>query len=269
MSLLSDGVPLDSVIPDEVSLKRFWQNHIQSSNLVQTAVTCGLHADRLAWIFCSAYQCALREEIHGIPDHEWWALAASEDTRGELPGVSYDKGVLHGFKTWVAASKLVDAVVVTVGRSAYVVRRDASGTEIKTYPAGSFLGDMSVGRLELNGVAVDDPVDIGRDFALTEPFYITAAALGYLLKEATRLDARACIAEARAGIETLGGFESRGYIDQIAAFAALYRRVSDLGKTMGEISRAAGDQRMGDWEGNGKLLSMYRRGIEKRLSSAG
>ena len=128
---------------------------------------------------------------------------------------------------------------------------------------------MSVGQLELNGVAVDDPIELGRDFALTEPFYITAAALGYLLKEATRLDARACITETRACIEALGDLESRGYIDHIEAFSALYRRVSDLGKMTGEISRAAGDQRAGDWEGNGKLLSMYRRGIEKRLSSAG
>lgn len=269
MSLLPDRIPLDSAIADEAALKRFWQSHVSAGNLVQTAFTLGLHADRLAWIFCSAYQCALRAEITGIPDHEWWALAASEDSRGELPGVSYDTGRLNGFKTWVAASNLVDAVVVTVDRSAYVVRRDASGAKIETYPAGSFLSDMSVGRLELKGVTADHSIDLGRHFALTEPFYITSAALGYLLKETTRLNAEAFMTEVEACIKALGDLEIRGYIDHIDAFAALYRRVSDLGKVMGQISTAAADPRAIDWEKNGKLLSMYRRGIEKRVSQAG
>ena len=85
-----------------------------------SAIAGGLLADRLAWVFAAGYQATLRNAFADLPVRGWAAFAATEDTRDPLahPPVTLDGDApnytLNGCKAWVAHSRLVDHLIITI-----------------------------------------------------------------------------------------------------------------------------------------------------------
>ena len=94
-------------------------------DLLAMAITGGLLADRMAWVFVGGYQSAIRHTFMHEAFSGWGAFAVSEDRKGQppLPGVTLHNSaqgdVVSGYKTWVACSDSVEHVVIKaeIGRA--------------------------------------------------------------------------------------------------------------------------------------------------------
>ncbi len=148
----------------------------------------GRQADRLAYLFISGYQAAVRRTFT-VEGNRWSALAVSEDRSGKLPGLSQqDDGRVYGHKTWVAASDNLDEIIVSVGElpqgSLFRVRLPRSGVTIERKSDVKFLSEMSQGIAHFDGVDADalerlPDLDL-KQFARREPLYIYLALCGNL-----------------------------------------------------------------------------------------
>lgn len=238
-----------SPVSGESEFKWFWQG-VNSPDPIVRAFYSGLRADRLSYVFIAGYQSALRLTFDGLAEDEWWCFAASEDRSGELPGVSKEAGKLNGTKTWVAASDHIDGAIVTADGECYGVRTGIDRVTVETYAPGSFLADMSTGKLTLDGVDAGDPLLVKMNFGIAEPMGLVASSLGYLLRESHRLGDKDLSDEARRLAPALDKVSDPGHLFET------YCQVADLGKRAGQMAGTA------DWADNGKLLSMYRRPLE-------
>lgn len=269
ISIPSDTVAdalVDALVDTESSFKRIWLSTASKTSLLNRAFYSGFLSDRLSWVFIAAYQAAHRQVFEGLAADEWWAFAGSEDKSGKLPGVSVTDGKLNGTKTWVAAIEHVDRIIVSVGRTFFVVQPRDSSIELQTYPPGKFLPDMSVGRMTMTNTRAAETIVMNGDFALAEPVYITAAGFGYLLKESRRLSRADLEEDIRQSCEKLSDLWSRGYTEDIKALLGIYREIGRVGKILADDATMLNDRQARDWQESGKLLGMYRKGIEQRLA---
>jgi hypothetical protein len=84
------------------------------------AVAGALLADRLPWVFTAGYQATLRNAFRQLPQGVWAAFAATEDTQDPRahPGTTLkqdrDGLTLSGHKSWLAHSRKVDHLIVTI-----------------------------------------------------------------------------------------------------------------------------------------------------------
>lgn len=161
------------------------------------AVAGGLQADRLAWVFIAGYQAAIRR-CFDLPERDqlsqWLTFAVSEDGKPEnpLPGVTWVQNdeslILNGYKTWIAASDHVSALIVKAGRGEQarycLVDRDAPGLEITSKAKPSFLPDLSQGKACFKDVATRAmPLEDRKrfsQFAATEAFMTYTAFVACL-----------------------------------------------------------------------------------------
>lgn len=246
----------------EAAFKTAWQQTGHEADLLLRAFISGQQCDCLSWVFVSAYQSALRRTFGNLPSDQWWSFAASEDRTGELPGVTLNNDRLSGSKTWIAGADHVDGVVVTCEGSCYLVSVNDPGVSIETDPPGSFLPDMSVGKLTLTDVSAV-PVAMHGDFSLAEPFFLVAASCGYLVREAGRLGLEGLAPAAESALADLSALQDPEIDTE--RLLGVYMKVAGLGKTCGA---EAGKQDNGpgrDWKQNGRLLSMYRKGLQQRV----
>ena len=248
-----------SPVADEATYKTIWQSLDTADPLVR-AFEAGLRTDRISWVFVAGYQSALRLAFDGLAEKEWWCFAASEDQSGELAGVTLANGVLSGTKTWVAASDNIDGAIVTVNKQCFSVRAGEPGCHIETYPPGNFLPDMSTGKLTLVEYAATEALELKMDFGLAEPTALVAASAGYLLRETFRLDASELRQQLHAAIP-----EIKDNLD-LAELYRIYSLIADIGKQIGAAATERKDTpEATDWQQNGKLLSLYRRGLSARI----
>ena len=126
--------PIDE--PDEAAFLEEWtKSAAPLSTPLSQAIAGGAIADRLAWVFVAGYQAALRRVFPELPIDGFAAYVASEDRKGELPGVAVlehkDGFSLAGNKTWVASSNHVQHLIVSTGEREdtcfYLIHRDADG----------------------------------------------------------------------------------------------------------------------------------------------
>lgn len=256
---------------DEAAYLDAWRSHAlpQVDALLPMAVTAGLVADRLAWVFVAGYQAACRHVFPEVRSEHWIAFAASEDRSGEpaLPGLRLADGCLDGTKTWVAAARSVQHLVVRLGdgpEARYLhVPRAAPGLTITPGERASFLADMSQGRAHFARTPVHaatalSPARVGL-FGLLEPLYIYAAFCGFVLGSSSERDlvtcARDCLDGVEPAIASVGGELDRHNIEKADA------RAQDL------LVRLSGNRidAAGDWDVDQRLVAMYSRGVRRRV----
>lgn len=171
------------------------------------AIAGGLLADRLPWVFAAGYQATLRNAFAGLPARGWAAFAATEDTADPAahPPVTLDgcapNYVLNGCKAWVAHSRLVDHLIVTINDPAgnkraargVILERERDGVRLSHRDSPGFLAAMSQGFARFE----QTPVDAGgvftfeaiRQFGRTEAKFVMLAACAFLIAHTDRATA--------------------------------------------------------------------------------
>ncbi len=189
---LAQGLPSTAYLT-ETDYYAAWNAHALGTYDPLTMALRGglLTGNRFAWIFCAGYQAAMRHTFSECEFGPWGALAVSED-RSDVdprPGVTGSiQGEhirLEGFKTWVAASELVEDLIISArvdSATRYIkVNRNLPGLSITTKPKGRVLPDLSQGIAHFDSalVANDAVLDKPRVkyFGPAEVLYIYAAFL--------------------------------------------------------------------------------------------
>ena len=244
-----------------------------TADLLAMAVTGGLLADRLAWVFVGGYQSAIRRTFMHEVFSGWGAFAVSEDRKGQppLPGVTVQGSaqgeVVSGYKTWVACSDSVEHVVIKAGSGAHAryfnLHRATPGLTLSSKQAVAksrgFLAEMSQGIAHFQNVAVAqalDDTEVAR-FGIRETLYIYCAFCGHAGQfYSNRVDVEVC-AEL---IRRLGALLENLPTDQIGLdeLKAVDAAVQNL---LGQISPEAGGA---NWAKDSRLIAMYSPGIQKR-----
>ena len=154
----------------------------------ETAFAGGLISNRLAFLFISAYQAAIRRTFMKN-NRSWTALAISEDLgdKNPMPGLKESNGRVNGFKTWVASSKFSEDIIVSIdGTRLYAANRKTHGLKIFHKKNLRFLKEMSQGVVEFKDVAISDLEAIKsvnlKLFAKREPLYLYFAFCGFLTR---------------------------------------------------------------------------------------
>jgi hypothetical protein len=223
-----------------------------------------------SFIFIAGYQAAIRatftelDSATEVKNHNWLAYAASEDrSEGERkPGVTIQDGCLYGVKTWVAASKFVEELILKVGRgpSAKYVTVNASDSEISLShkSAPRFLPDLSQGEAAFNGASFSTLSDLSRVpmFADCEPYYIYVALLSALSNYHPASDTSTAPTQlAKKASQLL-----TKYTDSLEQLAQLDQAVQQLLASPEFEASGLASQ----WGSDARLFSMYSKGVQTR-----
>ena len=271
--LVANG-PRQIAAPTEADYHRAWRQHAlpRADNLLAMAVTGGLIADRLAWVFMAGYQAACRHAFADADIRSWTAFAATEDRSGEapLPGVALtsdaDAGTLSGTKTWVAGARCIEQLIVKVGTGVeadyFLLDRSTPGLTIEPGPQPRFLADLSQGRAHLDRVRVGpeqrlQPTRIN-EFRALEPLYIYAAFCGFVLGATTEYDLVSCSHDCLDGIEPALATIGLPTLDRENLHKADARAQDLLVRLSGNRLDAAGD-----WNHDQRLVAMYSKGVRR------
>ena len=168
------------------------------------ALAGGLLADRLAWVFTAGYQATLRNAFPTLPAGGWAAFAATEDAhdREAHPGTTLSEDadcyILNGHKSWVAHSRCVDHLIVTVNdvngdkrrARGLIIERGRAGVTLSHRQQPGFLASMSQGFAKFENTPVAPPevfefAPIGL-FGRTEAKFVMLAAAAFMLARAHR-----------------------------------------------------------------------------------
>lgn len=179
--------------PDEAAFHAAWQavcasdDGAHSVDEVEMALKGGVLADRLAWIFVSGYQAAVRRCFPEFARPSGWTCLAAAEA-GEGPGCHLEPVTegfqLSGNKSWIAGAGQLDSLVVLVGQGdgmCFVsVAAEAPGVCITLPRTPGFLGEMTQGAASFDSVAVPEDCiirDPGRrlEFRGAEPLYVLLA----------------------------------------------------------------------------------------------
>ena len=146
---------------DEQAYAQLWRTEVAGLQPLEMAVAGGHLATDLAQVFIAGYQAAIRASF-ALNDEQWIAFVVSEDrTPGNPPSaVTYDSvnATISGVKTWVAAVKNLNSLVVKVGQgdqARYLhLPVELPGLHLKPRPPGRFLAGLSQGSVEFDQVPV-------------------------------------------------------------------------------------------------------------------
>jgi len=274
--------PVDA--PDEATYLEEWTKEAAPlPSPISAAAAGGAIADRLAWVFVAGYQAALRRVFPELPADGFAAYVASEDRKGELPGVTAvehrDGFTLVGNKTWLATSNHVQHLIVSVGEREetrfYLTTRDADGVSTLTYDRATFLGDMSQGRVTFDDapVALDrcitDPVR-SRRFSNAEPLYVLSAAAAFMLSHTrskggpVSLQGRALAAmTAAATLAELELTDPSVTLGLVGMSAEVHAAATEFEAFLWEADEALLER----WSADRRLINMFSAGLERRAGA--
>ena len=155
-SLVEDGLHrVESA--SEAAYRDAWTEHAlpREPDLLAMAISGGIIADRMAWVFVAGYQAACRHVFPSAALRSWVSYAATEDREGDppLPGVRLtgepSAGTLSGNKAWIGAARGMAQLVVRVGTGPeatyFLVDRERHGVTIDPV-LEDFLDVMCQGR---------------------------------------------------------------------------------------------------------------------------
>ncbi len=237
---------------NEGEYKAAWQS-LDDGSLPSLAMRGGEIADCLSYVFCAAYQCAVRQCFAGLERGLWYCFAASEDRSGTLPRVTLSGESISGSKTWIAAASAVDKLIVTTDDGIVLVDRDASSVEIDPSDRKSFLPELVQGRAHFSETPIESRLTMTGDFGLAEAFYVTCASAAYLKRWGDNDDLAAAI----TSLSSINPDEP-----DINTLLAAHDTIKSHGKA---IAAAENDSRLkNDFEANGRLLGMYGRALRDR-----
>lgn len=180
-----------------------WHAHgLDKMPPTDSAIVGGLLADRLPWVFTAGYQATLHNAFKDLPTRGWAAFAATEDrdNPSEHPGTTLlgdgDQCRLNGCKSWVAHSKIVDHLIITVNDPAgdkrqargVIVDRGAAGVNLSHRETPGFLAAMSQGFARFDDTPVDPAAvfefEMIRQFGRTEAKFVMLSAAAFMLGHA-------------------------------------------------------------------------------------
>jgi len=274
--------PIDA--PDEAAYLEEWTKAAAPLPAPLTmAVAGGAIADRLAWVFIAGYQAALRRVFPELPVAGFAAYVASEDRKGELPGVTAvehtDGFTLGGNKTWLASSDHAQHLIVSVGEREetcfYLIDRATEGVSTLTYDRASFLGDMSQGRVTFEDAfvapdqAIADPIR-SRAFSNAEPLHVLAAAAAFMLSHTrlhggpTSLEGRAlAAAAAAASLSEAPLTEPQVTLGLVGVAAQVHTAATEFEAFLWEADEALLER----WTADRRLIDMFSAGLERRAGA--
>ncbi len=269
--------------PDERSFHAAWHAACARSggrvNETELALRGGALADRLAWIFISGYQAAVRRcfpEFATTPG--WSCLAAAEAGDGAACHLEKSgEGLrLSGQKSWIAGAGVLDSLVVSVGADTgmcfVTVPADAAGVRISLPRTPGFLGELTQGVADFDGVLIPDDRMLRAperrlEFRGAEPLYVLLALNACLKARAAEVGvpeiavlADTAIHHGRTLPEVLG--EKAAILPGLDRLRALSRETLDAAQAVVEQvpSLAA------SWQRDGRLFAMF--GLETREKDA-
>jgi hypothetical protein len=255
----------------EQAYAQLWQAEVAGLQPLEMAVAGGHLAHNLAQVFIAGYQAAIRASF-ALNNSHWIAYVASEDrTPGSLQSaVTYDpvNATISGVKTWVAAVKNIDSLVVKVGQGAqarYLHLSVASpGVRLTPRPAGQFLADLSQGSVEFDQAPVlpEQQLDgrVAGQFRFLEPLYIYVAFLAFIkprMTESGQVDVLLSMAAILAGAD----FQLSATAQQYALFD---QGVQDCLRQFEAQATPASES----WATDRRLIEMYSNGIQQRARVA-
>lgn len=175
------------------------------------AIVGAFIADRLPWVFTAGYQATLRSAFPQLPSGGWAAFAATEDAKEpeRHPGTTLTahgaEYRLNGNKSWVAHSKFVDHLIITVNdpggnkrlARGIIIDSKRSGITLTHRDRPGFLTAMSQGFANFDNVEIDkkdvfefEPI---RQFGRSEAKFVMLASAAFItarLIEASELQDR-------------------------------------------------------------------------------
>ena len=255
------------VAADEGAFCKIWHDQgLGEAPAVSSALRGGLIADRLPWVFVAGYQAAIRHFFPDVPASGWAAYAATEDKADPVahpPATLSADGKLHGCKSWVAQSRHVDHLLVTVGEQCVLIDAKQSGVQLSHRESPGFLGAMSQGFARFDAVTPERTYDQERmrEFGRREPRYVMLAGVGYLLGQLKDAD------------DAL----QRGLIGLALGLAAVCETADVAHKTLASLDRglqsaidrfqvAVDCTVLPQWDSDRRLLSMYSARIRERAT---
>lgn len=263
---------------DEGTFRDLWDDQgLATETPTDMARRGGAMADRLAWVFISGYQAAVRYVFPEIPTGGWAAFAASEDRKNpkENPPLLAQTGVkgfvLNGTKSWVAQSRHVDHLVVTARDEAeatlsLLVDAHAPGVSLSHREQTNFLQAMSQGFARFENYHVTGsqlPDDRLKLFMRSESRFIMLACSAFLHTHAVGQDEQ--LTQEAASLER--DFYVIAVRDHVTSreLADLDDRLQALG---GRFNASPISNTIPDWEADKSLLAMYSKGIQTRAAKA-
>ncbi len=247
-----------------------WQARFKDQPILIEPANLAISGGRLsgrpdpALIFIAGYQAAIRATFTEFISHHWLAYAASEDRseRDRKPAVTISDGRLYGFKTWIAASKLVGELIVKVGSgdgARYVrVSTNATGVNMTHRAPSRFLPKLSQGLTEFDGVEYTELQDLSliSRFADCESYYIYLALLSALSTYSASADNTAI----RSNLSQRANLILQTHKGTLNNLAKLDKAVQALLDSQNpEIAEL-----QSTWGDDAKLFSMYSKGIQAR-----
>ena len=251
---------------DEQAYAQLWQAEVAGLQPLEMAVAGGHLATDLAQVFIAGYQAAIRASF-ALKDEQWIAFVVSEDrTPGSLHSpVTYDSvnATISGVKTWVAAVKNINSLVVKVGQSDQArylhLPVELPGVHLKPRPPGGFLAGLSQGSVEFEQVAVlpEQQLDAGvaGQFRFLESLYIYVAFLAFIkprMTQVTQVDELLNMAAILAGADFQLAVTAQQY-------ALLDQGVQDCLRQFERHSIPADES----WSKDRTLIEMYSKGIQQ------
>ena len=179
--------------PDERSFHSAWLAACTTadgeplSDGAELALAGGALADRLAWVFVSGYQAAVRRCFPELVSGAGWTCLAAAEGRGGAGCELVKQGdslLLSGEKSWIAGAGVLESLVVSVGegeaRCFVGIQASALGVNIDLPRTPGFLREMSQGVARFDHVAIpaagviNEPAR-GLWFRGAEPLYVMLA----------------------------------------------------------------------------------------------
>lgn len=263
---------------DEGAFRNLWDNNgLDAEAPADMARRGGALADRLAWVFISGYQAAVRYVFPEIPEGGWAAFAASEDRKNpvENPPLLVATGakghILNGTKSWVAQSRHVDHLVVTASDEdgatlSFLADAHAPGVTLSHRDEASFLQAMSQGYARFEEFVVTGdriPDERVKLFMRSESRFIMLACSAFLHTHADGQDEK--LTQDAALLE-------RDFYDIAARDHITSQELADLDDRLQALSARFNASPISngipDWETDKSLLAMYSKGIQTRASKA-
>lgn len=230
----------------------------------------GALADRLAWVFVSGYQAAVRRcfpEL--VKGNGWTCLAAAEGRDG--PGCQLmadgDGYLLSGEKSWIAGAGVLDSLVVSVGegdaRRFAGIEASAPGVALDLPREPGFLGEMSQGvaRFDAVKLAAADVLEAperGLWFRGAEPLYVMLALNACLRARARDADDGRLLHAAEAAIDK--GLKLPAVLAEKTAILAGLQDLRTLtAATLAAAAEvvAATPTLAASWQGDARLFAMF------------
>ncbi len=268
---LNDEEPVVSAADEAAWYKAWHDRGLDTLPPVLQALRGGMCADRLPWVFVAGYQAAIRHVYTDMPAQGWAAYAATEDKSDPVayPGTRLTANgagfVLDGCKSWVAQSRHLDHLLVTINETEQCVLLSARqpGVNLSHREAPGFLGAMSQGFARFDAAEIAPGKDYDnqmmREFGRREPRFVMLAGAGYLLAHLKDAD-KALQAEL---IGLITGLAEICLSTEIVpkTLAALDRALQDA---VSRFTNAVDPAALPAWEQDHRLLSMYSARIQKR-----